>query len=136
MSQTVLVVDDQPSLRQMVRFSLQLRGYQVLEAADGVEALDQLSQHQVAVVVTDLRMPRMDGEELINRIRVMDWGHKLPIIMISCERGDAARRAVQGREKLTWLRKPFRLAEIQEAVEQSLDTTSESQSSAERPAAV
>jgi CheY-like chemotaxis protein len=66
---TVLVVDDQPEVRRMLaRMLEEEEGVTVIEAADGVEALEQCSRHSVAVVVSDVRMPRMGGYELSRRL--------------------------------------------------------------------
>lgn len=67
---TVLVVDDEASLRSLVARRLMQEGYRVLEAGNGVEALELLraSENDVRLVITDIRMPRMDGYELADRI--------------------------------------------------------------------
>ncbi len=67
---TVLVVDDEPDVRGFVGRVLQRDGYEVLEAADGVEALALLQQQagHVRIVVTDIRMPRMDGLTLGRKV--------------------------------------------------------------------
>ena len=65
---TVLVVDDDPAVRRMIARMLEGEEFVVVEAADGLEALDQCSRCPVAVVVTDVRMPRMGGLELGQRL--------------------------------------------------------------------
>lgn len=67
---TVLVVDDEASLRSLVARRLMQEGYRVLEAGNGVEALELLRapENDVRLVITDIRMPRMDGYELADRI--------------------------------------------------------------------
>ena len=66
--QTVLVVDDEVRMRRIVRDYLQIKGYAVLEAVDGVEALELLSRRDVDLVLLDVMMPRMDGFETCRRI--------------------------------------------------------------------
>ena len=67
---SVLVVDDEEDLREILRFELEDQGYNVLEA-DGVdEALSQLSKNHVDVVVSDIRMPERSGIELLKEIRI------------------------------------------------------------------
>ena len=61
---TILVVDDDPNVRRMIGRMLEAEDFTIVEAADGLQALDQCTQHAVAVVVTDVRMPRMGGFEL------------------------------------------------------------------------
>jgi response regulator RpfG family c-di-GMP phosphodiesterase len=65
------VVDDEPALRQVLCRLLRADGFECIEAASGVEALDQLQSHPVTIVLTDLRMPQMDGVELLRRVRAM-----------------------------------------------------------------
>lgn len=69
MPKIILIVDDSISMRQAVSFALQTAGYQVVEAGDGAEAVEKLSQ-PIHMVITDLNMPRMDGIELIKHIRI------------------------------------------------------------------
>jgi CheY-like chemotaxis protein len=68
MTKTVLVVDDDADFRSAIRQVLELHDYRVLEAADGIEALQTLAEERVEVLVTDLFMLRMDGLELLRRI--------------------------------------------------------------------
>jgi CheY-like chemotaxis protein len=69
---TILVVDDDPVVRRMIARMLQEDGFTVMEAAEGFEALNQCARYPVAVVVTDVRMPRMSGQELARRL-VAEW---------------------------------------------------------------
>ena len=66
---SVLVVDDIPEVRRRIAAELGPLGARVLEAADGVDAISALGRAPVAVVVSDLRMPRMGGLELLRRLR-------------------------------------------------------------------
>jgi CheY-like chemotaxis protein len=79
---TVLVVDDERAMRALTRRTLEGQGYQVYEAADGVEALATLAQGwPVDVIVTDIRMPRMDGRELASRLTTQS--PRIPIVFMS-----------------------------------------------------
>lgn len=77
----ILVVDDDSGVRSALRMNLEDHGFQILEAANGVEALDVLRRDRPALVVTDCEMPRMDGIELTHAIRRYD--HLMPVIMVS-----------------------------------------------------
>lgn len=66
---TILVVDDEPSQREMLSAMLRTRGYQVIEAADGREGLDQYYRGQPDLVICDILMPEMDGLEMIGALR-------------------------------------------------------------------
>jgi two-component system, cell cycle sensor histidine kinase and response regulator CckA len=72
--ETILVVDDEPALRGLMRISLTELGYTVLEAADGVEAIEQYQRHPAAIdlVLIDLVMPRLGGRETYQRLKEMD----------------------------------------------------------------
>ncbi len=75
MSDTILIVDDSVSMRQMTSMILKGEGYQVIEAENGEQALEQLTDG-VKAVITDYNMPGMNGAELIRTIRttsVMSW---------------------------------------------------------------
>jgi len=76
----VLVVDDEPQIRRALRTGLQARGYEVLEAASGEEALVQLAAKEPDIVILDLGMPDFDGTEVIRRLR--SWS-QVPVIVLS-----------------------------------------------------
>ena len=65
----VLIVEDDAATRRLYKFMLTNGGYPVIEAEDGVAALEQLAKHHCELVITDMNMPRMDGMELIQSIR-------------------------------------------------------------------
>ena len=69
MKKIILVADDSPSIRKFVTFSLAMKGYEIISAVDGMEALEKLPNKQVSLVITDLNMPNLDGFELIKSIR-------------------------------------------------------------------
>ncbi|MEC7522916.1 MAG: response regulator [Myxococcota bacterium] len=81
---TILVVDDEPDVRFLVRIVATQRGHEVLEAADGMEALEVLRASAVDAVVTDLNMPRMSGVTLRERIREA-WPD-LPVLLWTASR--------------------------------------------------
>ncbi len=80
---TVLVVDDDRDIRELVAMKLKLDGIEVLEAANGRIALEVLEQHHVDLVVLDLMMPVMDGIEACRAIREREEWKNLPIIMLT-----------------------------------------------------
>lgn len=130
-SKTVLIIDDQPSLLQMVRFALQMTGLQIIEAVDGIDGLKQLNRHSVDLVISDWKMPNMDGLELLQVMRRTKGLEALPFVMISCENDLIAKREAMAYGALSWVKKPFRLKEIQAAVKAALEGSSLSGSFAE-----
>ena len=114
-----LIVDDEPRLRQAMVHLMRAEGFHCIEAANGLEALDQLGREPVALMLTDLRMPKMDGLELLreSRARYPD----LAVVMItavadvevavSCLAGGAADYVI----------KPYQLDDVRARVAQALD---------------
>ena len=83
---SVLVIDDEVSARLIIRSLLEKRGFDVIEAADGLEALDRMRAHgPIGLVVVDLNMPRMDGLELIWELRAEQEWANLPVIVVTGE---------------------------------------------------
>jgi two-component system, chemotaxis family, chemotaxis protein CheY len=79
-----LVVDDSPTMRRIVINALKSFGWtEVLEAGDGIEAIEQLNKSQVDFVVSDWNMPNMSGLELTKAIRASDKFKHLPILMVT-----------------------------------------------------
>ncbi|MDX6474652.1 MAG: hypothetical protein QOH95_163 [Gaiellaceae bacterium] len=79
----VLVVDDEPDIRYLLRTALEAAGYEVVEAAHGEAALEMMEQALPHVVVTDWMMPRMDGGELIDQLRADTMTRSIPIVIVS-----------------------------------------------------
>ncbi len=107
MPQIILIVDDSTSLRKMVKFTLEQAGYGVVEAADGQDALDLLSENKVHMVITDLYMPRIDGIELIKRIREGADKKFIPIIMLTTESLGNKKMEGKAAGATGWIVKPF-----------------------------
>ena len=106
----VLVVEDEPSLRRMLRTSLTAQGYRVAEAANGASALESLAAVSADVVLLDLGLPDMDGLEVIRLTR--RGGNKTPLIVLS-SRGDE-RGKVQALDLGAddYVTKPFGMGEL------------------------
>lgn len=84
---TVLVVDDEPDIRFLLRVTLEQAGYGVIEAAHGAAALERVRVSPPALVITDRMMPLMGGGELIDRLRADEVTASIPIVMITGTRG-------------------------------------------------
>ncbi len=83
---TVLVVDDNETARALFRRLLTRRGYVVYEAADGAAALEQTAFEQPDLILLDLRLPDIDGAEVLRQLRIEHDAEELPILMVSGER--------------------------------------------------
>jgi len=101
-SKRVLVVEDDSDLRYVLSVRLVSAGYTVYGAANGVEALDQMEQHSVDVVLTDYHMPKMNGLELLAKSRVKWPG--IPVVVVSGD-GDNMAHEAMDQGAFAWLRK-------------------------------
>ena len=104
---SILTVDDSASMRQMVAFTLKHAGYHVIEASDGQDALDQIQDQQVDLVLTDQNMPRVDGLTLTQRLRAMPRLRGVPILILTTESSDEMKQAGRAAGATGWLVKPF-----------------------------
>lgn len=107
---TVLVVDDSPVARRMLAMALSLSGLplrEVREAADGEEALFSIARSEPDLVLCDVHMPTMDGSELLERLACGGWTERVPVVMISSERGREKRARLEAFGARAYLEKPF-----------------------------
>ncbi|HEX6594080.1 MAG TPA: response regulator transcription factor [Bacillota bacterium] len=79
---TILVVDDDPHIRELLRFYLQREGYQVVEATDGKEAMECMENVHIHLAIVDIMMPHIDGYELCEHIR---FYYDLPVLMLTAK---------------------------------------------------
>jgi two-component system chemotaxis response regulator CheY len=119
MAKMILTVDDSSSIRQVLSFALQAAGYNVMEAADGTEAVAKLSG-PVHMVITDLNMPRMDGIDLIRHIRTKSSHRHIPILMLTTESQPAKKEAAKAAGATCWMVKPFRPEQLLDVVSRVL----------------
>jgi chemotaxis family two-component system sensor histidine kinase/response regulator PixL len=104
----VLVVDDAISLRQTLTLTLQKCGYQVLQAQNGVEALEQLQLHpEIKVIVSDLEMPRMNGFELLSHVRQNPNHAKIPVVVLTSRSAEKHRQLAQELGASAYFTKPY-----------------------------
>jgi CheY-like chemotaxis protein len=100
----ILIVDDESSMRFLLRMTFELAGHEVAEAPDGLAAIEQVEGNRVPpdLVATDFMMPRMNGGELISRMRRNPASAAIPIILVSSSPGSERRT-----EADAFFRKPF-----------------------------
>ncbi len=117
---TILLVEDEDGLRSLNARGLRSRGYTVLEAANGIEALDILVENDGAVdlVVSDVVMPEMDGPTLLKSMRGRNPG--LKIIFVSGYAEDAFARSLPENEQFAFLPKPFTLSQLVAQVKETM----------------
>jgi two-component system chemotaxis response regulator CheY len=110
----VLIVEDDAATRRLYKFLLTNGGYAVLEAEDGVMALEQLARNHCDLVITDMNMPRMDGMELIQAIR-RDYASIYVIMITAFGTPDTEKQALRMGAN-DYLAKPFDFEELERRV--------------------
>lgn len=80
---TILVVEDESDILELVRYNLQQAGYRVIVAHDGLQALDLLREQKPDLVVLDILLPNLDGREVCRRIRQNPQTHHIPVLILS-----------------------------------------------------
>jgi two-component system cell cycle response regulator len=109
---SVLIIEDHPDQRDLLAIVLQREGYKVVTAANGLEALEKLEQDEVHIALSDIMMPKMDGFELINKIRSNSALRHIYIILITAriQEGDRVRGLDLGADD--YITKPFSFSEL------------------------
>ena len=118
-TQYCLIVDDEPRLRQVLVHLMRNDGFTCLEAGNGEEALAHLEQHNVTLVMSDLRMPKMDGLELLRRVRGR-WPDTA-VVMITAVADVEVAVSCLAIGAMDYLTKPFHLEEVRARVAQALE---------------
>lgn len=115
---SVLVVDDAAFSRRMLRKYLEAEGCNVLEAANGQQALEIVQQHQPDCILTDLLMPDVDGFQFLKNLREQGW--TIPIAIITADIQDTSRQRGMELGAVQFINKPAKEAEVRQAVRQLL----------------
>jgi DNA-binding response OmpR family regulator len=134
---TVLVVDDEPDIRRMLKRLLSAHGHRVIEADRGLHALRMVKEHQPDLIVLDAMLPEVHGFDIARRIKNSARYGQIPIIMVS-----AVYRGWRYAEDLKqscgvdhYIEKPFRIADVMSAVEQCLRPAARSPAARAEPSA-
>jgi CheY-like chemotaxis protein len=80
---TLLVIEDEPAISEMYRFKLQLDGFTVHTAADGQQGLEACEKHKPNLILLDLKMPVMTGDEMLEKLRQTDWGADIRVVILT-----------------------------------------------------
>jgi len=118
----VLVVEDSPTMRQLIVFALKrIRGFQIVEANDGVDGLKKLSADKFDLILTDINMPIMDGLKLVSMVRNDPNYKETPIIIITTEGAieDRERALALGADE--YITKPIQTMQILETVKKLMN---------------
>jgi two-component system chemotaxis response regulator CheY len=103
----ILIVDDSPTIRRMVKASLMPLAMPFIEAASGLEAIEQLAIGDIKLMVLDLNMPDMHGLEVLGFVRAHQKFHQLPVMVLTTRDDQGSRNAAQQAGATTYLTKPF-----------------------------
>jgi len=120
---SLLIVDDSPVMRNFIKRVLRLSGLniaRVLEAEDGVGALETLSREPVDLVLADINMPRMNGEELVRRMEQDDRLKRVPVIVVSTDSTHHRMESMLGHGVRGYIQKPFQPETLRAEVERVL----------------
>ena len=123
MGATILVVDDEPSIVKLVTATLESKGYEVIPAYDGEEALVKVKHHRPDLIILDIMMPHMDGREARKRLLDDPETAEIPVIHLSAV-GDFEKQlnAVEG-GITDYVTKPFTPSDLADRVKDMLDPT-------------
>ncbi len=107
MAKRILIVDDSPTIRQMVSFTLREANYEVIEAENGKAGLAEIEKAKFDLVITDLNMPVMDGIAFIRAARGRDGSRFVPILMLTTESQNEKKMEGKAAGATGWIVKPF-----------------------------
>ena len=105
----ILIADDDPAILKFIRVNLEARGYEVLLAADGEQAINIIKKEVPDLILLDIMMPKMDGFEVCRRIR--EWS-QIPIIILSAREGEMDKVKCLDCGADDYVTKPFPLREL------------------------
>ena len=117
MAVDVLIVDDSAAIRKILQRMLGSAGFtlgKVIEAGDGLEALEKLKQQGVGLILSDINMPNMDGIQLLAELKASAAFKHVPVIMITTEGGEAKVMEAVQLGAAGYVRKPFTADQIKE----------------------
>jgi len=116
----ILVADDEPDIVTIVEMILRSQGYDVLKAANGLEALELAERHSPDLILLDIMMPDMDGWEVLRLLRVDPSTSEIPVAMISAKTGSRAKITSMQEGAVDYITKPFDSQELLSKVREIL----------------
>ena len=119
MSKTILVVDDDQELQDLVHFALKREGYNVLQAYNAFEGLEMIEKENVDLALLDIMMPKMDGLEMLSRLRAKDL--ELPVIVMTALTAPEAAISAMRDQACDFLEKPFEVQQLLSAIKTAFE---------------
>jgi len=108
MTKKILTVDDALTMRKMISLTLRGAGYDIVEAADGMDALNVVRNQQVDLMIVDVNMPRMNGIEFTKQVRTMAQYRRTPILILTTESATGVKNQGRAAGATGWIVKPFK----------------------------
>lgn len=90
----VAIIEDEVMIRKMYAMKLQFAHFTVIEAEDGIEGLEVVERERPDIILLDLMMPRMKGDEMLRELRAQSWGEKIPVVILTNISKDEAPRTL------------------------------------------
>jgi CheY-like chemotaxis protein len=120
--QQLLVVDDDPDIRELMSEALAFHGYEILTAVNGQEALDQVAKHMPDLLLLDIKMPGIDGYEVIRRLKSQEATRSIPIIVITASPVDKDRDRVRvlGMGATQYITKPLSIESLVREIKKAI----------------
>jgi CheY-like chemotaxis protein len=116
----ILVVDDEPSIRTLIGAALRAQGYRVLQAADGLQALDLAARGRPSLVLLDIALPLLSGHDVLRRLRQTPATASTPVLLLSGLASSLEEEQARGLGAQGVIGKPFTPAELLRRVAQAL----------------
>ena len=120
---SLLVLDDEPDARDLMRFIFEPRGYEVHTASDGDVALRLLWEHHITVALVDLLMPSMSGREFLEKLKELPAERRPLVLIHSARRPDEIRKETEGFDIHGILHKPFELKDVTAVVDGACESS-------------
>jgi len=120
MEKTVLIAEDFATSRNVIKFTLEKKGFKVLEAEDGREAMKYFTGQKIDLVITDYNMPNKNGAELAEYIRTLPQYRFVPILVLSTETNTQKKERASQAQITGWIKKPFDVETLMKFVNKAL----------------
>jgi len=120
MAKSILIVDDSKMTRRLVGLYLKSEGYSLIQAENGLEALEKLAQGQVDLIITGMNMPHMDGVALTRSLKQDKTLRSIPVVMLTTEAGEQERQSGLASGVSAYLIKPVAQARLAQEVRRVL----------------
>lgn len=117
---TVVIADDFKNTRWVVEFSLKEFDVDILSAEDGEQALQYFDGTPIHLLITDYNMPKMNGLELVKKIKEIETYRTMPVLVLSTDQDENKKRAAMDAKITAWIKKPYKQEKFTQIVKKVL----------------